>query len=201
MPEPVNIAAMSTDDRWLLSAATTAVLLHPTSSSRTVLKLAVKELVVVGAWTLRRSARPRRWSGPEEVVTLLPGTRPVPNRPPLVHLSSTLSAAAPHGGLLRDVVRAAVSSRKSLADECRQEARDELVRRNLVRAEQRWYGTRIVRTPAGDLWAQACAARHAQWREAMEVGGPAAAAAVVAATASPGLVLLLDHSTLLAIDD
>ena len=127
---------MDVPDRWPLSAAATALLISPKTDASTVLKLSVKELVVVIAWSLQRTVRKRRWRGDEEITELRPGSRPVPGRPPLDHLSDALRAARPEGGPLREVVAATVKSRSDLAESCRRLALEELQQRRLVRPER-----------------------------------------------------------------
>jgi hypothetical protein len=191
---------MITTDRWPLSAAATSVLVSSRTTAMDAFKLSIKELVVVGSVALEPVTE-RSWRGKEKrVMHIRPGSRSVPDREPLPAVYAALFADHPEGGPLRPLVAAAVGQRHSLPDDVRKLAVSELEERGLVRLEKKLLRTVITRTPLGEHWRVEPVARLAEWRTAVDTGGPLASAAVVAATAEPGLVLLLDPATLQAID-
>ena len=181
---------------WPLSAAATAQLGVLRTSSLTVLRLSVRELVLSGSWRLERTAPPRRWHGKADGLRLLPGDAPVPDRPPLTTLDRALRGACPGGGPAHEVVAAAVKGQPLLADALRAEGFGELTGRGLLVTERRLLRTHRELTPTGRAWAASPAQERARWRTELAAGRPVLAAAVAAPgvvlTGGPDLLLLLD---------
>lgn len=180
---------------WPLSALQTVLLRAPRTSGSEAVKLCLKELVLAGTWQLDRTTERRL--GRERIrLHLRPGSAAVSPRLPLDHLHRALQHAAPDGGELVDVVKRLVAKDRRLARRLRDDARDDLVRRGLLTAEdKRMFGllsrTRHTVTASGVSWDRDARAREHALRSGM------VPAALVQAG---GLLLLLDADTQQLVD-
>ena len=181
---------------WPLSAAATAQLGSPRTSSQTVLRLSMRELVLSGTWLLERTAPPRRWEGRADGLRLLPGDAPVPDPPPLATLDRALRGGCPYGGPARAVMALAVKQHPGLADALRAEGFAELTGRGLLVTERRLLRTHRKLTPTGHAWAASPAQERARWRTELAAGRPVLSAVV----AAPGVVLTGGQDLLLLLD-
>jgi hypothetical protein len=147
---------------WKLSAASTLVLRDGgKAEARDVLKLAIKELVLDGAWKLAKAERPRRLRGPKAVTLLIPGDRPPPGRVPLglAHTLVESGHVGDWGGVQGREIRAMAKhiavTRPRLRTELIQRVGLDLAEQGLVDwNERRVLGVvrrpKMVRTEAGE---------------------------------------------------
>jgi len=177
-------------DRWPLSAAATSVLRAPDTDAGEVLELALKELVVVGAWRAPRvggrRGRPRH--------ALARGARPVPPLAPLPVLHRALEEILGDGGRdLAGSVQRLLRRRPGLPERLRADARAALVERGLLHVERRRLlgvlpRTTAVRTQLGESWLADARDRMRWLAERPDDARQAVAAG--------GLLLLLDAAAL-----
>lgn len=199
MPEPYPARPAPRGEPWPLSAATTQVLRQPRVASGIVLQLALKELVIAGAWQLRRPPKSAWWRSAK--VQLVDGPTTAPTVPPLPMLDRALRDLAPAGGDLQALVRDLVKRRPHLADQLRDAARAELLELGLLEAvEHRWLPTGWQARPAAARLKADLAERERSLAGALPRGGPAAVGAVQRLEESPALALLLGRKQLKAVD-
>jgi hypothetical protein len=208
---------------WPLSAAATYLLLQPSprplqviplflrsrTRKREVVRLALEELVLSGAWRIWMDSRRRRWGLPQSVLMAAQGDAGGNQPGAVAVLRSALfeSAAgqpASTGMPLQELGDAAVARRTAVW----RSALDELRERDLVRTtpkpqpflpgELDSWG--MTRTSIGDDRARMASCRMAAWRVGLETGGAAAERAFHEVDASPGLLLLLGRTSLGWID-
>ena len=200
---------------WPISATATALLLTPRARNRDLVRIAVKELVLSGAWRLDRphlaardGARARvdlanrgelAVSSSGHRLLLRPGDRPVPPAAPLPRLDAGLRLVAESGGSdVRLTVWRMLQVDVRVLEEVRAAVERELVDRGLAAVRRRFGGlggTRLVATADGEALLAGAAERQADLRRALDDGGDVAPAVV----ALGGLVVLADADLVAAL--
>jgi len=168
-------------DAPALSAAAVALLLDPKAPSAELARLAVKELVLRGVFSVRRVAphperRPRPGKAAADVVLLVPGPRAATLPLPLRTIDGALRRVVDAPGVeVGEAVRRAARQTRTLAKDVREECERALIRAGLV--EERtgrvmlvFSRRRVVRTPSGDAWARAYLARMQTADDARALG-------------------------------
>lgn len=186
---------------WPLSAPATALLVGRGSALQgELVRLAVRQLVLSGCWRLEADPLPPKRFGRTRVrppVRLVP--LPVPPPPALARFDACLRVGSPAGGTALLVLKAARDLDHDVLRHVRDDARDELRRGGLWARQRNRLGLSFERlTPLGEQWRAAVPATHAAWRQDLQ--GGAAAAAVAAALAAPGLLLAGDADLLSDLD-
>ena len=158
---------------WKLSAASTLFLQKDGKvHARDLLKLAIKELILEGTWTVANAERPRRLRGPGPVILLVRGNRPPPGRPPL-GLAHSLVSSGPvetlggvEGREIRAMAKHIAKTRRRLSTELPQRVATDLSNQGLMdwvqwRALGIFRRSRMVPTEAGKRVLEECR-RHEQ---------------------------------------
>jgi uncharacterized membrane protein YgcG len=149
-------------ERFKLSAASTLFLREGGRvHALPLLKLAIKELILEGTWTLANAERPRRLRGPQPVTLLIRGERPPPGRVPL-GLAHSLIASGPvetlsgvQGREIQAMAKHIAKTRRRLSTDLGQRIANDLSTKGLVDWEE-WRAlgifrrSRLVPTEAGE---------------------------------------------------